>query len=381
MPEKRIYLSAPDVGSKEKDLVNEAFETNWIAPLGPHVDAFEEELSNFVGDVSCAILSSGTAAMHLALRILGVQQDDEVICQSFTFCGSVNPVLYEKARPVFIDSEKKSWNMDPGLLEDCIKERIEKGKKPKAIIYVHLYGMPARIDEIISIGNTYDIPVIEDAAEALGAKYKNQQVGSFGLMSILSFNGNKIITTGGGGAFLAHDPEFTQKARFLATQARDEAPHYQHSQIGFNYRMSNVAAAIGRGQLMDLQKKVDRRRQIFSIYKDELKEFESIIFHEEPDYAFSNRWLTTVLIDSSKYPRIIPASIRSALEKENIESRPLWKPMHMQPLYQHARFYGNGISESLFKGGLCLPSGSGMSDLELERVISTLKKCIKKSKR
>ena len=377
MPEKRIYLSAPDIGSKEKDLVNEAFETNWIAPLGPHVDAFEEELSHYIGEVTCAVLSSGTAAVHLALRILGIQQDDEVICQSFTFCGSVNPVIYEQAKPVFIDSEKETWNMDPGLLEDCVKERIGKGKKPKAIIYVHLYGMPARIDEILSIGNKYDIPVIEDAAEALGSKYNNQQVGSFGLMSILSFNGNKIITTGGGGAFLAHNPEFTQRARFLATQARDEAPHYQHSQIGFNYRMSNVAAAIGRGQLMDLDSKVERRRQIFSIYRDELRDYDNIVFHEEPDCAFSNRWLTTVLIDSTKYSGITPESIRSSLEEENIECRPLWKPMHMQPVYRETLYYGNGVSESLFRDGLCLPSGSGMTDHDLDRVISTLKTCIK----
>jgi dTDP-4-amino-4,6-dideoxygalactose transaminase len=268
--------------------------------------------------------------------------------------------------------------MDPGLLEECIKERIGAGKKPKAIIYVHLYGMPAKVDEILAIGNKYDIPIIEDAAEALGARYKNEQVGKFGLMSILSFNGNKIITTGGGGALLSGNAEFTRKAKFLSTQARDEAPHYQHSEIGFNYRMSNVSAAIGRGQLMDLDQKIMRRRHIFSFYNQELNDFEGISFHEEPGYACSNRWLTTILVDPGKTKDISRETIRFTLEKENIESRPLWKPMHLQPVYKDALFYGNGASEALFRDGLCLPSGSGMTDGELESVVSVIKKCMSK---
>jgi dTDP-4-amino-4,6-dideoxygalactose transaminase len=377
MSRKRIYLSPPDIGTRERGLVHDAFDSNWIAPLGPHVDAFEKELSAAIGEVFCAVLSSGTAAVHLALRILGVEQEDEVICQSFTFCGSVNPVLYEKARPVFIDSEPETWNMDPEILEECIRERTRGGKKPKAIIYVHLYGMPARVDEILTIGNKYDITIIEDAAEALGTKYRGKPVGNFGSMGILSFNGNKIITTGGGGAFLSSNREFAEKAKFLATQARDDAPHYEHSQVGFNYRMSNVSAAIGRGQLMDLPEKIRRRRQIFALYKQELKEFEGVSFHEEPEFAFSNRWLTTVIIDSGKRKKINRESVRLDLEKENIESRPLWKPMHLQPLYQEAPFYGNGISEALFREGLCLPSGSGMTDDDLERVISAVKGSLK----
>jgi dTDP-4-amino-4,6-dideoxygalactose transaminase len=380
MPERRIYLSAPDIGNKERQFVEEAFDTNWVAPLGPNVDAFEEEISDYIGNVSCALLSSGTAAIHLALRILGIQQNDEVICQSFTFCGSVNPVLYEKAIPVFIDSEINTWNMDPQLLEDCIQDRLSTGKKPKAIIYVHLYGMPALADEILSVAGKYEIPVIEDAAEALGAKYKEKRVGNFGSISILSFNGNKIITTGGGGAFLSGNPEYTSKARFLSTQARDDEPHYQHSELGFNYRLSNVSAGIGRGQLLDLENKIKRRREIFSVYKRELEDFPGMIFHDEPENSFSNRWLTTTLVHPDGSGGIDREKIRITLEGENIESRPLWKPMHLQPLYQDAGFYGNGVSESLFKYGLCLPSGSGMTDQELDRVISTLKKCIKNLK-
>ena len=374
MPNKRIFLSPPDIGNKEQEYVQEAFNSNWIAPLGPNVDAFEEEISDYIGDVSCTLLSSGTAAIHLALRILGIQQNDEVICQSFTFCGSVNPVLYEKAIPVFIDSEDRTWNMDPQLLEDCIKGRISSGRKPKAIIYVHLYGMPAQVNEILSIGEQYDIPVIEDAAEALGSRYNDKRVGSYGSISVLSFNGNKIITTGGGGAFLSNNPRYTSKAKFLSTQARDNYPHYQHSELGFNYRMSNVSAGIGRGQLLDLDDKIARRREIYTVYKKELQEFPEILFHDEPDICYSNRWLTTILIHPDKSNDIDREKIRLALEQENIESRPFWKPMHLQPLYQEARFFGNGVSEALFEHGLCLPSGSGMSDLELERVISIIKK-------
>jgi len=376
MPKNRIYLSPPDIGLQEREFVKEAFDTNWIAPLGPHVDAFEDELSDYVGDVSCTVLSSGTAAMHLALRILGIEQNDEVICQSFTFCGSVNPIVYEKARPVFVDSEKDTWNMDPGLLEDCVKDRIKSGKKPKGIIYVHLYGMPAKVDEILAIGKKYDIPVIEDAAEALGSKYKGKQAGGLGLMSILSFNGNKIITSGGGGALLSENLKFTERAKFLSTQARDNAPHYQHSEIGYNYRMSNVAAAIGRGQLMDLNEKIERRREIYSTYKKAFGNIDGISFIKEPESTYSNRWLTTLLVDQKKTHGVSREEIRLSLEKENIESRPFWKPMHSQPVFKDALFFGNGVSEVLFRDGLCLPSGSGMTDLELDNVISTLRKCL-----
>ena len=374
MPNNRIYLSPPDIGPKEKEYVLEAFETNWIAPIGPHINAFEEELAQFVGIDNCAVLSSGTAALHLALILLGVEQGDEVICQSFTFCGSVNPIVYQKATPILIDSEKETWNMDPDLLEEAIIERMTKGKKPKAIIYVHLYGMPAKIDEIIEIAEKYEIPVIEDAAEALGAVYDNKKVGQFGNMSILSFNGNKIITTSGGGALLSSNDEYIRKAKFLATQARDEAIHYQHSEIGYNYRLSNVSAGIGRGQLEKIEEKVKRRREIFEIYKAELSIYNDISFLEEPENTLSNRWLTTILNSSNV---VTNESIIHALEKENIESRPLWKPMHLQPVYKNTPVYENGISESLFNSGLCLPSGSGMSDSELERVIEVVKKCFR----
>ena len=340
MPNNRIYLSPPDIGPKEKDYVLEAFETNWIAPIGPHINAFEEELAQFVGIDNCAVLSSGTAALHLALILLGVEQGDEVICQSFTFCGSVNPIVYQKATPILIDSEKGTWNMDPDLLEEAIIERMTKGKKPKAIIYVHLYGMPAKIDEIIEIAEKYEIPVIEYAAEALGAVYNNKKVGQFGNMSILSFNGNKIITTSGGGALLSSNDEYIRKAKFLATQARDEAIHYQHSEIGYNYRLSNVSAGIGRGQLEKIEEKVKRRREIFEIYKAELSIYNDISFLEEPENTLSNRWLTTILNSSNV---VTNESIIHALEKENIESRPLWKPMHLQPVYKNTPVYENGI--------------------------------------
>jgi len=372
MPKKRIYLSPPDIGIKEKEYVLEAFDTNWIAPIGPHINAFEIELSNYIGTNNCAVLSSGTAALHLALILLGIEQGDEVICQSFTFCGSVNPIVYQKATPILIDSEMETWNMDPDLLEEAIIERMNNGKKPKAIIYVHLYGMPAKIDEILEIAEKYEIHVIEDAAEALGSEYNRKKVGQFGDMSILSFNGNKIITTSGGGALLSSNDEYIRKAKFLATQARDEAVHYQHSEIGYNYRLSNVSAAIGRGQLNNIEDKVNRRIEIFKIYKGELNNYEEISFHEEPNNTVSNRWLTTVLLNSNSTKK---EKIIHALEKENIESRPLWKPMHLQPVYKNAPVYENGISESLFNKGLCLPSGSGMSDEDLERVIEVVKRC------
>jgi len=297
MINKKIWLSSPHMGQKELEFVKEAFDTNWIAPLGPHVNKFEEELSKYIGTLNTAVLSSGTAAIHLALILLNIKNDDEVICQSFTFSASANPIIYQNAKLIFIDSEPDTWNMDPNLLEDAIKDRIKRGKRPKAIIIVHLYGMPCKIDDILYISNKFEIPIIEDAAEALGSKYKNKRVGSFGEFGILSFNGNKIITTSGGGAILSNKKDIIEKTRFLATQARDTAPHYQHSEIGYNYRMSNVLAAIGRGQLRVLAKRVEQRRANFDFYNDQLSSFSGIKFQPEIKDNYSNRWLTTLTID------------------------------------------------------------------------------------
>jgi dTDP-4-amino-4,6-dideoxygalactose transaminase len=369
---KRIYLSPPHMCGNEMKYVQEAFDQNWIAPLGPNVDAFEVSLAQYCGVKHAAVLSSGTAAIHLALIILGVETGDEVIASTFTFSATINPIVYQGATPILIDSEPDTWNMDPELLHRAIIERMAKGKKPKAIIPVHLYGMPAKMDEIMEIANRYDIPVIEDAAEALGSRYKNKPAGSFGKMAVLSFNGNKIITTSGGGALLSNDEELIVKVKFLATQARDMALHYQHSQIGYNYRMSNVLAGIGRGQLEVIDERVRKRRENFLFYKKNLEEFEGIKFLEEPDLCFSNRWLTTILVDSAK-----TGTTREMLQKEleicNIESRPLWKPMHLQPVFSSCPVYLNGTAESLFQQGLCLPSGSYLSENDRQRIMRILK--------
>lgn len=358
------------MGGEEMKYIQEAFDTNWIAPIGPHVDAFENELAAFNGIEHCAVLSSGTAAIHLALIILGVERDDEVLCSSFTFSGSCNPIRYVGATPVFIDSEAETWNMDPQLLKTAIEDRIQKGRKPKAIILVHLYGMAARIRELMGVARKYDIPVIEDAAEALGSAYEGQYLGTFGDLGIYSFNGNKIITTSGGGALVSRNADWIRKARFLATQARDPAPHYQHSAIGYNYRMSNVVAAIGRGQLKVLPERVDQRRANFDFYKKALENIGAISFQAEPAGVRSNRWLTTLQIRDTKVTR---ETIRLALEKENIESRPLWKPMHLQPVFAGCPAYTHGVSEKLFDDGLCLPSGSNLLKEDLERVVSVIK--------
>lgn len=370
MGKDKIWLSSPHMGGAEIEFVKEAFETNWISPVGPHLQAFENELATYNNIPYAAALSSGTAAIHLALIILGVKEGDEVICSSFTFSGTCNPVVYLKATPVFIDSERNSWNMDPALLETAIKDRISKtGNKPKAIILVHLYGMPARIDELMAIARRFEIPVIEDAAEALGSKFKGQPLGTFGDIGIYSFNGNKIITTSGGGAVVSsYEPHIT-KARFLATQARDAAPHYEHSEIGYNYRLSNVCAGIGRGQLLVLDERVRQRRAVYEFYKKELKFIPSIQFNGEPENCFSNRWLTTVLLESFEQRE----AIRLALEQENIESRPLWKPMHLQPVFKQYPSYANGVSEQLFQTGLCLPSGSNLSLADLEKVVEAIR--------
>jgi dTDP-4-amino-4,6-dideoxygalactose transaminase len=361
------------MGGTEINYVQEAFATNWIAPFGPNVDGFEKDLSLYTNVTDTAVLVSGTAAIHLALTILGVKPRDEVICQSFTFSASANPIVYLGATPIFIDSEDDTWNIDPDLLEEAVKSRISKGKKPKAIILVHLYGIPAKIDEIKSIADKYEIPLIEDAAEALGSRYKDEHVGTFGEMGIFSFNGNKIITTSGGGALISNNKEYVRKARFLATQARDDAPHYEHSEIGFNYRMSNVIAGIGRGQMEVIDERVIIRRNNFELYRKELSRFEGIRFLSEPENSFSNRWLTTIIVDPVKTNGITREDIRFELEKDNIESRPLWKPMHLQPVFKDAPNYSNGTSESLFKDGLCLPSGSNLSDNDFERIFLIIK--------
>lgn len=371
---QKIWLSSPHMSGNEMKYINEAFDTNWIAPLGPNVTAFENELSVYLNSKNVAALVSGTAAIHLALIILGIKEGDEVISSSFTFSATVNPVVYQGAKPVFIDSEEGSWNMSPELLEKAIIDRLRTGKKPKAIIIVHLYGMPADIYELKSIADRYDIPVIEDAAEALGSSVNGKACGTFGEMGILSFNGNKIITTSGGGALISDNPEYISKARFLATQARDKAPHYQHSQIGYNYRMSNVLAGIGRGQLEVIEARVSKRRSNFNYYQEKLSYLEGISFLGEKDSCFSNRWLTTIIVDPDKTNGITATDIQQGLEKENIETRPLWKPMHLQPVFKDYPKYTNGVSEKLFSKGLCLPSGSNMTDEELNRVFIGIKR-------
>ncbi len=341
---------------------------NWIAPLGPNVDGFEKDLTDYTGAGHAAALSTGTAAIHLALILLGVQRDDEVVCQSFTFSASANPIIYQGATPVFVDSEKDTWNIDPVLLEEAVKDRISNGRKPKVIIFVHLYGMPAKVNEIKAVADKYGIPLIEDAAEGMGSLYGDRHVGTFGDIGILSFNGNKIITTSGGGALLSDNEDYVKKARFLATQARDNAPHYQHSEIGYNYRMSNICAGIGRGQMKVLNDRVKQRRKNFEYYKEVFSRYEGITFPKEPEGHFSNRWLTTILVDPEKTGGVTREDIRLALAEDNIESRPLWKPMHLQPVFKDAPAYTNGVSEELFEYGLCLPSGSNLTDNDLKRV-------------
>jgi len=363
----KIWLSSPHMGGNETKYVQEAFDTNWVAPLGPNVDGFEKDLENFLGNtVQAAALSSGTAALHLALVLLNVKQGDEVLCQSMTFAASANPITYQGATPVFVDSENETWNISPSSLILAIEDRIAKGKKPKAIIVVHLYGMPANMDAIMDISTHYGIPVIEDAAEALGSTYKGRALGTIGDIGIFSFNGNKIITTSGGGALVSKDTNVIRKARFLATQALDPAPHYQHSSIGYNYRMSNIAAGIGRGQMEVLALRVAQRRANFEFYSKAFEGIEAISMGAAPstDY-YSNHWLSVILLDPKKINR---EEVRLALTAENIDCRPLWKPMHMQPVFADTTFFGNGTSERLFENGLCLPSGSNLTREELEKV-------------
>lgn len=375
---KRIYLSSPHMGGHEKIFVTEAFDTNWISPVGPHITSFEKELSDYTKVAHCAALGSGSAAIHLALIILGVKTGDEVMCSSFTFSATCNPIVYQGATPVFVDSESTTWNMDPELLQKAIEDRIRRtGKKPKAIIVVHLYGMPAKMKEICKISKDYGIPIIEDAAEALGSRLNGQALGSFGDFGILSFNGNKIITTSGGGALLSNNAEFIEKARFLATQARDPAPHYEHTHIGYNYRLSNVCAGIGRGQMMVLDQRVAERRANYDFYVNALAKHPNIRFLAEPQGCFSNRWLTTILIQGVDNQLINRETVRLGLEKSNIESRPLWKPMHQQPVFAAFPKYVNGISDSLFEVGLCLPSGSNMTSSERNMVVDRLQELLR----
>ncbi len=372
----KIWLSSPHMGELEQFFVNEAFKTNWIAPIGPHVNAFEEDICRYTGIDHAAALSSGTSAIHLALILLGVKKGDKVLCQSMTFSASANPIIYQGAEPVFIDSEEETWNMSPEYLEKAINSLMKTGEKPKAIIPVHLYGMPAKMETICAIGEKYNIPIIEDAAEALGSHIHGKMCGTFGKLNILSFNGNKIITTSSGGALLSNDKNLVQEARFLATQARDNAVHYQHSQIGYNYRLSNILAGIGRGQMKVLDKRVEQRRKAFSFYQDffndKNKKGYNVTFQREPQNCFSNRWLTTILIVPRKNKDITREVVRLALDAENIEARPLWKPMHMQPVFSGALFFGDGTSEQLFDIGLCLPSGSNLSNRDFARIADAL---------
>jgi dTDP-4-amino-4,6-dideoxygalactose transaminase len=358
------------MGENEQNFIKEAFDTNWVAPLGPNVIGFEKDLENYLGqDVFVGALSSGTAALHLGLILLGVQSGDEVICQSMTFSASANPIVYQGATPIFVDSESETWNICPNALEEAIKDRIAKGKKPKAIVAVHLYGMPYKVDEIRSIANQYQIPILEDSAEALGSNYKGQKCGTFGDISVLSFNGNKIITTSGGGAIVVKSNELKEKAVFLSTQARDNAPHYQHSEIGYNYRMSNICAGIGRGQMEVLDNHVGKRRLMHDFYHTIFKENKNVSMLSElnSDY-FSNHWLSAITINSEGKDSKSATNLRLFLDELNIESRPLWKPMHLQPVFSTCPYYGGVVSQTLFEQGLCLPSGSNLTEFDKERI-------------
>ncbi len=410
---KRIYLCLAHMSGKEQAFIQEAFDTNWVVPLGPNVNGFEKDLEEFVGeDKKVVALSAGTAAVHLALIACGVKPGDEVICQSFTFCASCHPIVYLGATPVFVDSEPDTWNMDPELLEKAILDRIEKtGRKPKAIVPVYLYGMPAKLDEIMAVADKYDIPVIEDAAEGLGSRYNGQVCGTFGRYGVLSFNGNKMITTSGGGALICPDEEAKQRIMFYATQAREGFPYYQHEEIGYNYRMSNICAGIGRGQMTVLEEHVEHHRRLADLYEQLLAEVDGVTFHKRPSEKYdSNYWLNTVTLDpqlkvkgeEEAYAQVITGAVggaagvthaagtahtdcepnrnveamRIALDKAGIESRPLWKPMHKQPVYRNVPAYTNGVSEGLFKVGLCLPSGPCVSEEEVAFIVNEIKGCI-----
>lgn len=372
----KIWLSSPHMSGNEMKYIQEAFDGNWIAPLGPNVDGFEKDLENYLGEEShVAAVSTGTAALHLALAMLGVGKDDYVICQTLTFTASANPIIYLGGIPVFVDSEKDTWNLCPNAVEDAIKSCIAKGKKPKAIITVCLYGMPYNVEEIKKISEKYDVPIIEDSAEALGSTYKGQKCGTFGDISVLSFNGNKIITTSGGGALVLKEQIYKQKAVFLSTQAKDDAPHYQHSILGYNYRLSNICAGIGRGQMEVIEQRVAQRRANHQFYKDIFKNIEGVELFTEPNEDYhSNHWLNAIIIEPDKTKNNIDSEkFRLLLSEENIESRPLWKPMHLQPLFKNAKYFGSIVAESLFNYGLCLPSGSNLTDEDKTRIEEKIK--------
>lgn len=376
--EKRIYLSSPHMSGSEQKYINDAFETNWIAPLGPNVDAFEKEIATHTGVSEAAAVSSGTAAIHLALSLLGVEKEDTVFCSTLTFIASANPILYLGAVPVFIDSEPETWNMSPLALESALRDAASIGKLPKAVIVVNLYGQSAKMDELLALCDEYNVALIEDAAESLGSFYKGKPSGSFGRFGIFSFNGNKIITTSGGGMLVSNDGEAIQKARFLATQARDPAPHYQHSSVGYNYRMSNILAGIGRAQLEVLEERVEARRRIFARYYDELADIPGVTFMPELEQTYSNRWLTALTVDAKEIGVTVTVTeLLKALEIENIEARPVWKPLHLQPLFKDVKYFphegAESFADSLFMNGICLPSGSNMEELDQTRVINCIK--------
>ena len=370
----RLYLSPPHMGDDELRLLQDAFRSNWIAPLGPHVDAFECEFAAEVGVPHAAAVSSGTAALHLALRLLDVRPEDEIVCSTLTFCASATPILFEHAQPVFLDSESATWNMDPQLLEDELADAARRGRLPKAVIVVDLYGQCADYDAIVSICGKYEVPLIEDAAEALGASWHDRPAGSFGCMAAFSFNGNKIITTSGGGMLVSPDAKLMEKARFLASQARDPAPHYQHSQLGFNYRLSNLLAAVGRGQLRVLHDRVAARRKVFETYRELLGDLPGLQFMPEHSASRSNRWLTVLTIDPAQFGATRD-EVRLALEADQIEARPVWKSLHLQPLFAGCRSRTSGVSEHLFDRGLCLPSGSSLERADIERVAAIVRRC------
>ena len=375
MNNSKIWLSSPHMGGTEQDYIIEAFEANWVAPLGPNVNGLEQDLETYLGhSASVGALSSGTAAIHLGLILLGVQAGDEVLCQSMTFSASSNPIVYQGATPVFIDSEEQTWNLCPVALEQAIQDRISKGKKPKAIIAVHLYGVPYQIEAVRAVADNYQIPILEDSAEALGSAYKGQKCGTFGDIGVLSFNGNKIITTSGGGAIVTKTAEQKEKAVFYATQARDAAPHYQHSEIGYNYRMSNICAGIGRGQMEVLDQHVALRRAMHDFYVNVFATIEGVdVFSTPNDDYFANYWLTAITIDATKTNGITRETLRLAFEAANIESRPLWKPMHLQPIFSNYPYYGSNIAETLFDNGLCLPSGSNLTDTDRNRIAAVIR--------
>jgi dTDP-4-amino-4,6-dideoxygalactose transaminase len=379
MNKSKIWLSSPHMGGAEQQFVKEAFDTNWVAPLGPNIDGFQEDLKKYLAEaVYVSALSSGTAAIHLGLILMGVKPGDEVICQSMTFSASANPILYLGATPIFIDSELETWNLCPMALEEAIIDRMARGSKPKAIIAVHLYGVPYKVDAVRAIANKYKIPILEDSAEALGSSYKGQKCGTFGDIGVLSFNGNKVITTSGGGAIVTNNQRLKNRAIFLATQSRDDAPHYEHSEIGYNYRMSNICAGIGRGQMEVLDAHVGLRREMYGFYARLFADIDSVSVFAVPneDY-FSNCWLTTILIDPARNNGITRDDVIQAFKDENIECRPLWKPLHQQPIFKKYPYYGNRVAETLFENGLCLPSGSNLVDADRGRIAAVVNKIFK----